>query len=891
MSTQLHSQLAKDTLKSAEKTSISDSSNPYNAAKTAQDALQPVSLYHPTPRAAKLYTRLKQPKKGPLFFFLTFVVGFFFFLSSASSFLGVQIHELITNITDTQHVSRSLRQPFLTKKLLSHQSSADSDSFHSLPTKLQERFHKQGIETGFVDSNGQFVSGEPPANTPYSLKTKNQIISASDYETSFNTNPEFRDVAQKSTHGRAANFYDASAEQHFKKTGLTRNDFANFKQSSNADTDLKQYRGVMNQKFATDSDVHANIVEDQETTDENGKPVTKRLPSGEDASVAATTGADASAKAKTYLDHLSSKTQTANFGCMALKIGNMVSTAIASLETYQSIHFFMSIAENISKMKAGIGQGTAMHPIMNFFQTSTENSIFDVSSQKTIKTSGTPLESAGLKSVLGNVPVDTAVTKNYSSERASSTISHTPALSSTSLQTCSANQAVGAVVSLAPLAIPGGGLIKLSVGFLKNTVLAIGTQIAIAGTLALLIPTVAEVMFSNRFDQATGKPAGELFTKGAIAANAKLARSASGQTPASPANTLAFHNFADTVNTLDTEIAKLHTSPFDLTSPYSFFGHLLSQFSTIHYRATSSPFTSISTINHLAQTSLTHTVLARDHHNNLLTTFSEDCQRLQSIGAAGDPYCNASSVSDPSTLRLDPDDPTYRKILAPNLTTNQSSNTPTETIKPNSNLANFILYCAERDSPFGAIDANIQNSLQHSLGVIGDNLPVLNDIVDIVNAAEDLENLPWATGAICVNSAKNPRWNSEFKYYQRYIEDNRILEQFGAYQESKNPVIAFKETHELAHPTDHSPAGTLARLTGFTKYDAENIIALYQYSQDLQLYHPTTAYQFQPHPSIFSILHSTFSHLPPFHHLISSTISPLPRPPLLSKIFSSGITL
>ena len=70
---------------------------------------------------------------------------------------------------------------------------------------------------------------------------------------------------------------------------------------------------------------------------------------------------------------------------------------------------------------------------------------------------------------------------------------------------------------------------------------------------------------------------------------------------------------------------------------------------------------------------------------------------------------------------------------------------------------------------------NILNALQTDFGIVGNNLPIVNDIVDVVNAAEDVANEGWATGSVCMNSDDNPRWDSEFKYYQRYIEDMRIL--------------------------------------------------------------------------------------------------------------------
>ena len=74
------------------------------------------------------------------------------------------------------------------------------------------------------------------------------------------------------------------------------------------------------------------------------------------------------------------------------------------------------------------------------------------------------------------------------------------------------------------------------------------------------------------------------------------------------------------------------------------------------------------------------------------------------------------------------------------------------------------------------------------------------------------------------------------KYYQRYIEDQRILEQMGAYEEGKNPVTAYEEQYDKENPLDTSPAGIIAHYTGMTKESAETLIAIIDYSDFLNDY-------------------------------------------------------
>lgn len=821
--------------------------------------------------------KAKSFKKTPLLIFSSIVIFFLFTLTTFTSFLGIQIHDLITRISDTQFTSHAIRKPFLVKGLLKNTNQSE---FSTLPKDLKQRFKKQGIEVGFTDSSGQFNIGDPPKGTSYTLKYRDKIATDISYQDIIKSDAMFLNTAKKSTRGRSASFFDPSASHHYRKLNLSRNDFTNYRQSNNQDSDNKAFRDVMNQKFSTDSDIRIGITEDQTTTDENGNTIKNRVTET-DINTKNIPGNDATTKAKSYLDHLTNKTQGTSFACLGLKIGNMVSTAVNALETYQSINFFMGLSENISKVKAGFGSQSAIHPVMNFFHQSTENTVYDVKTNQSIKVKGSPLESESLKSILGNTSPNKDQVLNFSSERSNHALKNSPSLTSTSVKSCSANQTAGAIISLSAFAIPGGGIIKASVGLLKNTVFAIGAQIAIAGTLSVLIPTIAETMFSNRFANATGKPAGELFVKGAISANTKLARSGSGQTPSSKHTVLAFHTSTHQAIQEEITLAKLERhKPLD-----TFINHLTLKLSTIH---SSSSISTLNNLTNLAKTSfvqnLENTTLAHGRsteNSSFMTTFG-DCPNLESIGAVGDIHCNPIPTSDLSTSKVDPEtDSKYLSIINQNLEKTPEGH---QKIKDNSNLANFILYCAERDSPFGAIDANIHNAMQHSLGVVGDNLPILNDIIDIVNATEDIKNLPWATGAICVNSPQNPKWE-EFKYYQRYIEDHRLLDQLGAHQDQKNPVLAFKDHYQSTHPLDTSPSGTLARITGLTKFDTEGLLAIQEYQNTLRRYQSTIAHQFsiKPIKTQYPVI-STSNHQTPYK-LLSFIKSPF-----VARVRTSEIT-
>jgi hypothetical protein len=222
----------------------------------------------------------------------------------------------------------------------------------------------------------------------------------------------------------------------------------------------------------------------------------------------------------------------------------------------------------------------------------------------------------------------------------------------------------------------------------------------------------------------------------------------------------------------------------------------------------------------------------------MYTSNYQECTNMP--GAMCDMYDLPIVTSDFSTIDIKPDDPTYQAVISRNLDSNGD-------IADNSELAKFINFCKNRKSPWGVKDANILNALQTDYGIVVNNIPYINDFLDIVNAAEDIENEPWATGSNCMNSSSNPRWDSEFKYYQRYIEDMRILGTMTD-EEDSNPVLAYEKAFDEKHPVDTSFEGTLARISGQTKEDIAFLLEFARYSDQIAHYDPSTRYAFSESP-------------------------------------------
>ena len=75
-------------------------------------------------------------------------------------------------------------------------------------------------------------------------------------------------------------------------------------------------------------------------------------------------------------------------------------------------------------------------------------------------------------------------------------------------------------------------------------------------------------------------------------------------------------------------------------------------------------------------------------------------------------------------------------------------------------------------------------------------VPIVGDAIDLFESASAEKNFKWNSGKACVQDPSgtyNPDWNTKNKYFQRYSEDQRIMEAMGIID--KSAVTAFVEKH------------------------------------------------------------------------------------------------
>ena len=256
-----------------------------------------------------------------------------------------------------------------------------------------------------------------------------------------------------------------------------------------------------------------------------------------------------------------------------------------------------------------------------------------------------------MQMVLADAPAQKATTQNYSLNRTTNAVVKFLGFNTITATGCALTQIAESALSMA-VTIGTGGLAKIVGSFF------VGIATAVNAAVGFLVPTIAQALFTNVFETATGIPAGELFTKGASAANTRVGRSGSGQSLSSKSVATAFNQATNTVLAMDAEIDRKNLSPFDVTNKNTFLGSIA--YSLAPSLATTK-LTSITSLMRTASTALASIggrASAEGENSSYMTTFG-DCPALEEIGAVGDIYCNPVTTTDLSTIELDPDDSTY----------------------------------------------------------------------------------------------------------------------------------------------------------------------------------------------------------------------------------------
>ena len=802
-------------------------------------------------KGGKLFKKMLLAKFAPAAIIIVLIVALVAIFGS-QSFLGAHIEALFTEATNTDYTAYNLRSNEIMTEILAGNLE--------MPNYLRERLEKEGIKV--KNSN--------------TLEYNGRTITADNFITMYNSDVYFREAVTYARRGRIATFFDSAANSFYQKLGLSRDVLHSYSSTGNQNQDKENYDTLMTNYYTTDGGSTIDTAEERTFyIDENGnevnveglteeekaeyEEVTKIVSNGA-VSSSATVSSSPEERAEEYLNSIGEKVTAKTPGCAALQIGNLIATAIASNSRYIPAHEYMTTMESISKAKYGNSSGSAINSVLNWFTESKPSTVYDARTGEKIELTGSPLDSEGMRVVLGGLPANRTSARRYSLERSFESTNISLANSGLVADACQVERAAGVVLSIAALAIPGSNLVRTTVGILLSTAIGTGVQIVASSVLSLLVPTIAEVMFENPYTNAVGIAGGETFALGAANINMLAAQQNSGSSGASKAAVLAYNSANNLTIAQQAEIDRKNHSPLDISNKNTFLGTIAHSLTPLasSFSSLSSSVTTLSSITKTSLASLNPTYAAGEN-TSFLTNFGDYCEKTSEVGAASNVYCTMIAINDLSTVNLSTDDPEYQRVISESVDIVDGK----EIVKDNSPLADYITYWMGRYSMPGIYDANIANACEHRLT----NVPILTDVVAMVESISSDYCKSVADGSRYINSEDNPYWEETEKYHQLWALTARVKENLGFYSADDNPVAVYRAHYEAEHPLDNSRSGYLARISGLTKEEAEIALDFIDYYQELANYHPEKAYSFAAQKEA----HYSFANDDKPHYIINST--------------------
>ena len=704
-----------------------------------------------------------------------------------------------------------------------------------------------------------------------------KIVDASNIDSEIATDPSFANkytAGTKGWRGAISNWFNKITDKFISSNALTRNLFSKFrsdKSEAGGDEEAAMIKD-MSKKGNADIVERANSkswVDKEEKTVKNNKGEDERVivyPKGDESTGNSSISQEDlkdEGNVKTKLTTTASKLSAVSRGaqilsaaCTVTNIINGINLIVMAQEMLQVINLTTGVFEGIDKAKAGNGNDSPINAIGNALNQNRTNKItipgeasgsgenisIEVGEKTTTKTA---MESASVVALYSGQPVDV----NDPSIQ-SFNITKTSAGLMNSLgflgdyKNCLIVKGAAAGIRAVIDIVTAGQFESIASGVFEWA-MGQAAQVAVGVIVGALVPVVAKMLTRDLI----GNLGGEDLGNGSLATKEKY---------------IAYQAEHEQVIAENARYERATKSPFDATSNYTFMGTLARQMmSFAGSNSLLSTLTSAGSVLSSSIMNLTPAASAYDITKNLEATngadFETRCPYLASIGAVGDAFCNPYIITDTTTMDVDPVDVAEAVGSYPGNFDDEGN------IKNGSKLAKYITFCGRRSSPFGVPDNEIASRVSSvggntTLNTILGSVPGINAAVDLWNAGAALNNLGYITGESCVagNTAnldtemgslegegdtkqEFPDWE-EAKWYQRFIEDQALLETMGVVE--KSVVTAYLEEYDKENPVDNSYEGMLARYSGLGKDEVIAYLDFMDYCDYIAKYDPSERYAF-----------------------------------------------
>ena len=662
-------------------------------------------------------------------------------------------------------------------------------------------------------------------------------------------NSQFKEkytTASKTYRGGSSGWYDSMENLTEARLSITRSRFANWGAYVLNSGTNEAFKKLAAAKTAVDGGI-SDYGSYSETADDGSESVSgTNGVLNSDSLTSAKTADQVRAALNSKITSVAKVAATA--GCAGVEILSAIQTIMSVQQSLQYLNVTTGYFEAVQKAQVGLGNES---PINEY------NARLTTPDSKTGKTA---MDSAGLKSLFSGTKIkssdESVKTTNFETLGASlGSLTSDIAFTAKAFETCSYIKMGVAGVNFATTImnfIPVLGQATTAIHIVAKVAAKLALGVAVSEIISFLVPKIFDQVSKNILsDVATdwaGEDLGNALTSGAnkyLGGNFQTG----GGSGADKKSLALYKREQATVLAENAEYERRTKSPFDLTSRNTFFGSLA--YSLVPFATSTSVGKTMTSFSSLLKSStLSFLPTASAIAETTLMDSVGECPVLESVGMVGDAYCNPYFITDNSTMELSPlavikkiheiDENNFKKY----------SESGDVEINPDSNLGKYIKFCGQRNSSFGAADANIANQIVEKPSSLVANVPLVGDVATIISATTEAENMPWISGSACSASEENPLWN-ENKYYQRFSEDQRLFE--SAEVVKKSAVTAMLENYYTENPLDNSRAGIIARFSGLEKEKVVAVLDIIDGLTYLANYDPETRMNFLENSSEFPL--------------------------------------
>ena len=708
-----------------------------------------------------------------------------------------------------------------------------------------------------------------------------RTVTAAQFDDVYETDTKFHNAyyeGSRTWRGAVSDWFDDLSEEFFKWMGVTRNTFMDFKKTNDSEADAENFKntvaGTADQDGVSGTAGHSEITqekvegEDGNTTTEyntdtsNSEFDMNRSDVTVDANGKVVDSSKLATKVQGFVDGYSAKasgiaTGLANGACGILDVTGALGLIAAAYQTAQVVKTAAAIFEGIQKGQVEPSDISPVNEIANSLTQKAPNTYYTNIDTQGDAVNKSAMEANAVSALYGNTKTNTN-DPSVKSFNILSSITGFLGIGVSSFKACTyaklAASAVDAVIGgleVAACVLSFG--IGCVVSALKDAAISVGVSVGIGAIVSAVVPVLAKVVTRKIATEVMGEDLGNALVSGAniyMGGNHQFG----GGSVATKDSLTKFISERNMVIADQARYERTTLSPFDTSSQYTFMGSLLTsliplstQMGSITSALTAFGNTVTKSVSSImpGASAVSAAITAQEAANNT----AENCVYLDSIGAVGDAFCNPYFITDSSTIQDHPADTVDKVAELGGFENDEEEEVPT--IKEDSNLAKYIVYCGQRQSPFGMPDQNIAGAITNNLStgnMVGDSIvgavPVVGDVVGILENTKVIEYYGYVSGEACVvgndgDGAKVPSWE-ETKQYQRFVEDQRLAENMGLVEESS--VTAFLKDYYEKSPLDNSYEGILARRSGLTK---DTVIALLETAEEavfLANYDPTNYY-------------------------------------------------